>query len=138
MNNLEKQIVSLLGLELGHGLLYITLNSKKSIAETKDYGRYFVDIDTYGRAIGIEILNYEQLELDGVDISKTITFLQVVRAKYEVEKKEWEEELEVTFNKRIFRSEYEDFIIQLWEDWQGESLAGQSDKLKEWIEGELK
>ncbi len=48
--------------------LYITINDKQPIDHTTDYGYCNVDYDKKGRVVGIEILNYLKLEINGEEI----------------------------------------------------------------------
>ncbi len=51
--------------------IYITINDKQSFDHTTAYSKYLVDYDKKGRVIGIEILDYEKIELNGDIIKET-------------------------------------------------------------------
>ena len=136
MTNLEKQIVSLLGFELGQGdIIKFKEDELTIIRITKHYDGYkilvFRDLILHGVTM-VDVDSLKSITL----LQPHISYLQVVRAKYEVEesksqisKNEYAWEVFLTQNK---------FATNLLIDWQGESLAEQTEILKDWIKGELK
>jgi len=48
--------------------LYITINEKQPVDHTTQYSSCNVDYDKKGRVVGIEILYYKKLEINGEEI----------------------------------------------------------------------
>ena len=54
--------------------IYITINDKQPLDHTNEYDGYIIDFDKRGRTIGIEILDYKKILINGTNLNQYTSY----------------------------------------------------------------